>query len=55
MLKLVFEKSEEPQIKWPTSAGSSINKGVPEKKSASALLTISKMLTVWITINIGKF
>ena len=32
MLKLVFEKSEEPQIKCPPSAGSSINKGVPEKK-----------------------
>ena len=28
---------------------------VPEKKSISALLTIPKPLTVWITINCGKF
>ena len=26
-----------------------------QKKSVSALLTISKPLTVWITINCGKF
>ena len=26
-----------------------------QKKSVSALLTISKPLTVWITINYGKF
>jgi len=28
---------------------------VPEKTSISALLTIPKPLTVWITINCGKF
>ena len=28
---------------------------VPEKKSTSALLTMPKPLTVWITINCGKF
>ena len=28
---------------------------VPEKKSISALLTMTKPLTVWITINCGKF
>ena len=28
---------------------------VPEKTSISALLTMPKPLTVWITINCGKF
>ena len=28
---------------------------VPEKKSTSALLTMPKLFTVWITINCGKF
>ena len=28
---------------------------VPEKTSISALLTMPKLLTVWITINCGKF
>ena len=31
------------------------NKRVPEKISISALLTMPKPLTVWITINCGKF
>ena len=31
------------------------NKRVPEKTSISALLTMPKPLTVWITINGGKF
>ena len=31
------------------------SKRVPEKKSISALLTMPKPLTVWITINCGKF
>ena len=31
MFKLVLEKAEEPEIKLPTSAGSSKNKRVPEK------------------------
>ena len=31
MFKLVLEKAEEPEIKFPTSAGSSKRKGVPEK------------------------
>ena len=52
--KLVLEKAEEPEIKLPTSAGSS-KKRVPEKTSISALLTMPKPLTVWITTNCGKF
>ena len=31
------------------------NERVPEKTSISALLTMPKHLTVWITINCGKF
>ena len=51
MFKLVLEKAEEPEIKLPTSAGSSKKQGNSRKTSISALLTIPKPLTVWITIN----
>ena len=50
MFKLVLEKAEEPEIKLPTFAGSS-KKQEFQKPSISALLTIPKPLTVWITIN----
>ena len=55
MLKLVLEKAEEPEIKLPTSAGSSKKQETSRKTSISAVLTSSKPLTVWITINCGKF
>ena len=55
MLKLVLEKAEEPEIKLPISAESSINQESSRKTSISALLTMPKPLTVWITINGGKF
>ena len=55
MFKLVLEKAEEPEIKLPTSAGSSKKQESSRKTSISALLTMSKPLTVWITINCGKF
>ena len=55
MFKLDLEKAEEPEIKLPTSVGSPKNKRVPEKTPTSALLTMPKPLTVWITINCGKF
>ena len=55
MFKLVLEKAEEPEIKLPTSAGSSKNQESSRITSISALLTIPKPLTVWITINCGKF
>ena len=51
MFKLVLEKAEEPEIKLPTSAGSSKKQESPQKTSISALLTMSKPLTMWITIN----
>ena len=55
MFKLVLEKAEEPEIKLPTSAGSSKKQEGSRKTSISALLTMPKPLTVWITINCGKF
>ena len=55
MFKLVLEKAEEPEIKLPTSAGSWKKQDSSRKTSISALLTIPKPLTVWITINCGKF
>ena len=55
MFKLVLEKEEEPEIKLPTSIGSSTKQENSRKISTSALLTMPKPLTVWITINCGKF
>ena len=52
MFKLVLEKAEEPEIKLPTSAGSSKKQEDSRKASISALLTMPKPLTVWITINV---
>ena len=54
-VKLVLEKAEEPEIKLPTSAGSWKKQESSRKASISALLTTPKPLTVWITINYGKF
>ena len=55
MFKLVLEKSEEPEIKLPTSAGSSKKQESSRKTSISALLTMPKPLNVCITIKCGKF
>ena len=54
-VQLVLEKAEEPEIKLPTSTGSSKKQESSRKTSISALLTMPKPLTVWITINCGKF
>ena len=43
MFKLVFEKAEEPEIKLPTSAGSSKKQESSRKTSASALLTTANL------------
>ena len=51
MFKLVLEKAEEPEIKLPTSAGSLKRQESSRKTSISALLTMPKPLTVWITRN----
>ena len=47
MIKLDLEKAEEPDIKLPTSIGSL--KSDSSRKTSSALLTMPKPLTVWIT------
>ena len=50
-----LEKAEEPEIKLPTSAGSLKKQESSRKTSISALLTMPKPLTVWITTNRRKF
>ena len=54
-VRLVLEKAEEPEIKMPISSGSSKKQESSRKTYISALLTTTKPLTVWITINCGKF
>ena len=51
MFKLVLEKAEEPVIKFPTFVRSSKKQESSRKTSTSALLTMPKPLTVWITTN----
>ena len=56
ILKLVLEKAEEPEVKLPTSAGSL--KAREFQKNVYfcfALLTMPKPLTMWITVNCGKY
>ena len=55
MFKLVLEKAEEPEIKMPASAGSWKKQESSRKTTISALLTMPKLSTVWITMNCGKF
>ena len=50
-----FRKGREPEIKLPTSIGSSKKQESSRKTSTSALLTMPKPLTVWITTNCEKF
>ena len=50
-----FRKTEEPENKLPTSAGSSKKQQHSRKTSTSVLLTKLKPLTMWITTNCGKF
>ena len=49
-----LRKAKEPEIKLPTSAGSWKKQESSRKTSISALLSMPKPLTVWITINCGK-
>ena len=60
MFKLNLEKEEEPEIKLPHPLDHGKSERVPGKKeekeaSISALLTMPKPLTVWITINYEQF
>ena len=54
MFKVDLENAEKPEIKLPTSLGSLKNQESSRKTSISALLTMPKPLTVWITTNCGK-
>ena len=53
MFNLVLEKAEESEIKLPVSTGS-LKKQESSRKT-SVLLTMPKLLTLWITANCGKF
>ena len=55
MFKLDLEKAEEPEFTLPTFSGSEKRQDNCRKASISALLTMPEPLTVWITINCGKF
>ena len=54
MFKLNLEKVEEPEIKLPTSVGSS-KKQEFQKSIYFCFIDYTKPLTVWITTNCGKF
>ena len=49
MFKVDLKKAEGPEIKSPTSDGSSKQQESSRKTSTSTLLTTPKPLTVWIT------
>ena len=53
--RLILEKAKEPEIKFPTSVGSSKKQESSWKTYTSASLTTPKPLTVWMTTNCGKF
>ena len=55
MFKLDLEKAEEPENKLPISIELSKKQESSRKTSTSALLTMPKLLTMWITTNSGKF
>ena len=55
MLKLDLEKADKPEIKLPASVESLKRQESSRKTSTSALLTMPRPFTVWITGNCGKF
>jgi len=55
MFQLVLEKAEKPEIKLSTCAGSLKKQDSSRKTPTSALLTMPKPLTVWITTKCEKF
>ena len=55
MIKLDLEKGDEPEVKLPTSVGPQEKQDNSRKTPTSASLTTPKSLTLWITINCGKF
>ena len=55
MFKLDLEREDKQEIRVPASVGSYKKQESSRKISTSALLTMSKPLTLWITTNCGKF
>ena len=56
MFKLDLEKVEEPEIKLPTSSGSSKKQESSRKNNYFCFLDYSKALsTVWITQSVKKY
>ena len=55
MYKVGLKKAEEPEIRLPTVTGSRRKQGGSRKASTSSPLIMLKPLTMWITINCGKF
>ena len=51
MVKLDLEKAEEAEIKLPASVGMKKKQENSRKTSTSALLTMPKPLTMWVTTN----
>jgi len=54
MFKLDSEKAEGPEIKLPTTVGSSKKQETSRKTSTSALLITPTPFTVWITKKLWK-
>ena len=54
MFKLDLEKAEEPEIKFPTSVGSSKKQESSRKNIYFCFIDYAKTV-VWITANCGKF
>ena len=54
-VRVDLEKTEEAEIKLQTSMESLNKQEHSRKTSISALLTMPKPLTMWITIDCGKF
>jgi len=55
MVKLDLEKTEEAEIKLPTSVGSLKKQENSRETTTFASLTMLKSFTMWITTNCGKF
>ena len=54
-LSWFYKRQKNQRSNWQHLLNHRKSKRVPEKTSISALLTMPKPLTVWITINCGKF
>ena len=55
MYKLDLEKAEEPEVEWLTSVGAQKKAREFQKSVYFSPLTTLKTVTVWTTINCGKF